>query len=368
MVLYARRLLQRQPQRLLLTIMAIALCAVMMQFLLASYQGVSDGSVEYIRKNVCDLWVMQRNTTNLLRGTSFLTSAHGDALRASSRVRTASPVLLLLPTLHAGRRSSTIFLAGYEVSAGRGGPPEMVEGRAIAGDDEIVLDRSFGMKLGIVPGDTVRIQESRLVVTGLSEGTNAFVIQYGFVTLACAQRIAGIPDLVSLYIIDLTGGSDVHAVARDLEREVGSIAVFPHATFLDNNLKEMESGFLPLLFAIAGIGVVVMTIILSLLLSITILERRKDLAIMKTLGAPRGYLPGGVALLALLLALLGIVAATLLYPLLVGIVESLSPEISTQTTLPHVVLVVAICVTISQVSAMLAMRRLRSIYALEVFR
>lgn len=368
MVLYARRLLQRQPQRLLLTILAIALCAVMMQFLLASYQGVSDGSVAYIRRNASDLWVMQRNTTNLLRGTSFLTSAHGEALRVNTQVRSASPVLLLLPTLHAGARSSTVFLAGYEASRGKGGPPQIVEGRAIAGDDEIVLDRSFATKLQITPGDTVRIQETRLCVTGLSEGTNAFVIQYAFVTLACAQRIAGIPDLVSLYIIDLAGGSDPQTVAHDLERDDGTIAVFTHAAFLDNNLKEMESGFLPLLFAIAGIGVVVMTIILSLLLSITILERRKDLAIMKTLGAPRGYLPAGIALLSLLLALLGIAAAGMLYPLLVILVEHLSPEINTLTTLPHVVLVVAICVTISQVSALMAMRRLRSIYALEVFR
>lgn len=53
----------------------------------------------------------------------------------------------------------------------------------------------------------------------------------------------------------------------------------------------MESGILPLLYVIALIGAVVLTVILSLLLSINILKRRKDFAVMKTLGSPQRYLP-----------------------------------------------------------------------------
>ena len=118
----------------------------------------------------------------------------------------------------------------------------------------------------------------------------------------------------------------------------------------------------------SGIGVIVMTTVLSLLLSITILERRRDFAIMKTLGAPRGYLPVSVALQSLLLALLGIACGMLLYPLLVSAVESASPEISTRTTAAQAALVTGICVAVSQASALFSMRRLRTIYAMEVFR
>jgi len=52
---------------LALTIGGVSLCIVLMFFLLAVYRGVADGSVEYIRRNKADLWVLQRNATNILR-------------------------------------------------------------------------------------------------------------------------------------------------------------------------------------------------------------------------------------------------------------------------------------------------------------
>ncbi len=367
MFLYAFRLLQRQPQRLFLTIAAIALCAVMMLFLLATYRGVADGSVDYIRRNGCDVWVLRQNSTNLLRGTSFLTAAIENEIRSCDGVRDAHPVLLLLPSLHRGAQRATVFLAGYDHTQRLGGPPALFAGRGVHSDSDIVLDRAFARKMEVGIGDTVSINGTRLTVCGLSTGTNAFVIQYGFVTLARARSVAGIPDLVSLYLVEAAPGAIPDRLVRRIEEKVPGTAGFTDGTFLENNLAEMESGFLPLLFAIAGIGVVVMTVILSLLLGITILERRRDFAVMKTLGAPRGYLPGSIAVYALMLALFGIAAGLGMFPLLVSLVERISPEINTVTTLPHVLLVVALCIVVGEGSALLSMRRLHSIYALEVY-
>lgn len=367
MFLYAFRLLQRQPQRLALTVAAIALCAVMMLFLLATYRGVSVGSVEYIRKNDCDVWVAQRNSTNLLRGTSLLRASVGEALLRSPSVSEARPVLLLLPTVRFGKEHATVFLAGYETGQRLGGPPAITDGRGVRGDADIVLDRAFALKMDIAVGDTVSINDMPLRVCGFSDGTNAFVLQYAFVTLRRARMIAGIPDLVSLYLLRITPEARAAQVVREIERDIPGTAAFTREVFLANNLKEMEAGFLPLLFAIAGLGMVVMTVILSLLLGITILERRKDFAMMKTLGAPRGYLPGSIAVQALLLAALGTAAGVAVFPALMFAVESLSPEISTVSSPAQVLLVVAVCLLVSQGSALVSMRRLRGIYALEVY-
>jgi putative ABC transport system permease protein len=237
----------------------------------------------------------------------------------------------------------------------------------VRGDADIVLDRAFALKMDIAVGDTVSINDMPLRVCGLSGGTNAFVLQYAFVTLRRARLIAGIPDLVSLYLLRITPGTGAARVAREIERDIPGTAAFTREVFLANNLKEMEAGFLPLLFAIAGLGMVVMTVILSLLLGITILERRKDFAMMKTLGAPRGYLPGSIAVQALLLAALGTAAGVAVFPALMFAVESLSPEISTVSSPAQVLLVVAVCLLVSQGSALVSMRRLRGIYALEVY-
>ena len=49
---------------------------------------------------------------------------------------------------------------------------------------------------------------------------------------------------------------------------------------------------MPLLYVIALIGAVVLTSLLSLILSVYVLEQQKDYAIMKALGAPVELVPG----------------------------------------------------------------------------
>ena len=148
MDMYAVRTLRSQPLRLALTVGGIALCIVLMLFLLAVYRGVADGSVEYIRQNRADLWVLQDNATNILRGSSLFSADQINAIAQAPGVRTAAPVLFLLSTIRKGDKVGTVFLTGFEPEKGLGGPPQLVRGRSPRADDEIVLDRSFALKFG----------------------------------------------------------------------------------------------------------------------------------------------------------------------------------------------------------------------------
>ena len=365
--MYAIRILTRQPVRSALTVGGIALCIVLMLFLLGVYRGVADGSVEYIRRNPADLWVLQRNATNILRGSSLLTLSHGTVLRETRGVRQASPILLFLTTVWRGEENATLFLAGFDPGTGAGGPPEIVTGRTVVDDKDIVLDRSFAAKYGIRVGDIVRVQDDSLRVSGLSAGTNAFVIQYGFVTLSRAHALLGFPSIVSLYIVNVLPGATRDSVRRAILDDVPGVEVYDHATFLRNNIREMESGFMPILYAIALIGAVVLTSILTLLLSVIILESRHDFAVMRALGSPERFLSGAVLALACALSIAGIAVALVLFPVLTVAIELVAPEVSAKGSLLQVGTVSLVVLGITLFSTWLAVRRLRSIYPLEAF-
>lgn len=365
--MYAIRILIRQPVRSVLTVGGIALCIVLMLFLLGVYRGVADGSVDYIRRNPADLWVLQRNATNILRGSSLLTLSHGALLRETGGVRQVSPVLLFLTTVWRGKENATLFLVGYDPATGAGGPPEIVEGRSVRGDEEIVLDRSFAAKYGIRLGDVVRVQDDSLRVRGLSAGTNAFVIQYGFVTLRRAQSLLGFPSIVSLYLVTLLPGATRDSVRHAILEDVPGVEVYDHASFLQNNIREMESGFMPILYAIAFIGAVVLTSILTLLLTVIILESRHDFAVMRALGSPERFLSGVVHAQACVLSIAGIMIALVVFPVLTAAIELIAPEVSAKGSLLHVGAVSLVVLGITLFSARLAVRRLRSIYPLEAF-
>ena len=289
---YSTRVLTHQPARLALTVGGMALCVLLMLFLLAIYQAVSDGSVEYVRRSNADVWVLQENATNILRSTSFLSTRHESDLLDVEGVEEAARVLLQLPTLHARGRSATVFLAGYNTGSGLGGPPMIAEGRSLRADDEIVLDRSFAARMRLRLGDSVQVQDEHLRVVGLSTGTNAFVIQYAFVRLATARAIFGFPAIVTCYLVKAAPGTSPAVLRERIERALPDVSVFDQQEFLANNIRETENGVLPILYVVALIGTVVLTIILSLLLTINILERRRDFAVMKMLGAGKHY-PAG---------------------------------------------------------------------------
>jgi putative ABC transport system permease protein len=338
-----------------------------MLFLFGIYRGVADGSVEYIRENKVDLWVLQRNSTNILRGTSILSAYQKERIKKNKNVEEVSPVLLLLTTVKNTEKRSTIFLAGYDPASGLGGPPKIINGRTISADNEIVLDNSFALNNGFNVGDDLVILDDTLKVTGISSGTNAFVIQYAFTTLDEAQTLLGFPGIVTCYLVRTKNGSDVNKTAEELQSLIGGSAVYNHSDFLANNIKEMESGFLPILYAVATLGAIVLTTVLSLILSINILERKKDFAVMKILGAPSGFLPQLIIQQAVFITLTsGLLSVLLFFPLVLTI-EQLSPEVSTITTPFQILVVLSIGLFMGLLASVVALSRLRKIYPLEVF-
>lgn len=367
MELYPLRLLRSQPLRLGFTVGGVALCVVLMLFLLSVYRGVYFGSVQYIHENPTDLWVLQSTATNILRGTSFLTSREGNSIRKVTGVASSSAVLFLLSSVKMADDVGTVFLTGFDPEVGPGGPPAIVEGRSIRGEGEIVLDHAFAAKHRLHPGDRVQIQEEDLEVVGVSTGTNAFVMQYAFVSLQTARKLAGFPALATCYLVEVEESVGVTEVAEQIRSKISGVVVYDHDTFLANNIREMESGFIPLLYTVAALGAVVLTIILSLLLSINILERREDFAVMKALGSPGGFLPRLVIYQSLLISSMGIATALALFFPLVAAIEGFCPEVSTRSSMAQIAAVAVIVALISLVSAFISLQRLRKIYPLEAF-
>jgi putative ABC transport system permease protein len=338
-----------------------------MLFLLSVYRGVADGSVEYIRKNEVDLWILQKSATNILRGSSIISGRQADLINKIEGIKTVSPILFILSTVSIGDKSRTIFLTGYNPLDGIGGPPSLNKGREVKANNEIILDKSFAAKFKIRLGEIVKMQEHSLRVVGFSEGTNAFVIQYAFSTLKFARSLIGYPDMATCFLVTVQDKGKIPVIIKEIENRTSGFAVYDHKTFLENNVTEMEAGFLPLLYSVAVIGAVVLTVILSLLLSVNILERRKDFAILKTLGSPKWFLRRLIIAQSLLISFSACIVAIIIFFPLVKALEKITPEISTKSSIGQVLIVVLTVGVISLLSSLISVRKLRRIYLMEVF-
>jgi len=367
-LMYALKILAKQYLRFTITIFGVALCLMLMLFLLAIYYGVSDASVRYVRESDADIWVMQRHAANLLRGTSLLTNSHGSIISQVPGVKSIAPVLFFTATVDVPDNTASMHLVGYDPRTGKGGPPEIVKGDTLRNDDQIILDYAFAAKYRIKIGDKLPIRDDTLTVAGLSEGTNLFVIQFAFITLDEARKLLGFPSVLSCYQVKIEPGSDPLSVAKNIRSVSPDFAVYDRLTFLNNNIHEAETGVMPLLYVVALIGAIVLTALLSLILSVYVLEQQKDYAIMKALGAPAGFIPRIVIQQSLILAGGGMVIAILLFDLMLNAVKRFSPTISAESSVRQILIVAGGLLVISLLSSILPLLRQRRIYPLEVFR
>ncbi|MDP4276191.1 MAG: ABC transporter permease [Bacteroidota bacterium] len=365
--MYAFHLLTEHWLRYILTAFGISLCVLLIIFLLALYKGVSYGSVEYVRASQADLWVLQKHATNILRSTSLMPAYYGVALRKVKGVKSVSPVFFILASVRLNGTNATTYLTGFDLKTGIGGPPRLIEGRTVTSINEIVIDKAFAAKHHLKTGDKIQIKDDSLTITGISTGTNMFVIQYAFISLEEAYFIIGFPGVVSCFQVNIQPGFKLGNVQASIQSKLKKVVSFDKETFVKNNIQEMDSGIIPLLFIVTFISAIVLTAILSLILSINVLEKRKDFAILKVLGSPRGFISGIVIEQSILLSLTGFVFAVILYFPMISLIEKITPEVSVMTTLSQLIIVLAGVNIISLASTILPNRRIRQIYPLEVF-
>jgi ABC-type antimicrobial peptide transport system permease subunit len=338
-----------------------------MLFLMGIYRGVSEGSLEYIRASDADLWVLQEHANNIIRSTSLVRTSNQKKLEEIEGVKSASPLVLILGSIRSKAGEKTVYLAGYDPDNKIGGPPEILKGRGIESEREIVLDRSFSDKNGLEIGDTIFLKKDTLILVGLSTKTNMIVTQYAFITLEQAYRYLGFRGIASCYILKLSPNFHLDQVKNEIESKIEDVMVFDRDTFLINNTREMESGLLPLLFLVAMTGAIVLTTILSLILSINVLENRRDHAIMKALGAPYSYNLRQLLFQSMILAVSGLFLAIILVRPMTMLIENLAPEVLLRTSFTHMGIAAVGILIISLISTLLPAQKLRKVYPLELF-
>jgi predicted lysophospholipase L1 biosynthesis ABC-type transport system permease subunit len=157
-------------------------------------------------------------------------------------------------------------------------------GHAIPGQGEIVIDHAFARRAGVGLGDTVTLAGHALTVSGITDDTNLLVTQYCFVALRDLVAAVGLGDIASFFLVRAAPGWG-RDLARRVESRIDGVAAFDRETFIANNREEIESGFLPVLWAIALLGLVVGGSIVAIMTYAAVLEKREDYVLLAAIGA-----------------------------------------------------------------------------------
>lgn len=322
-----RRNILADRRRLITSVLGVGAAIALILLLQGLWTGFRVQISAYEDNVGADLFVGERGARNFFGVPSVLPLDAVSTIRDTPGVERADPVATRFAVLDLHGRKQFTFLIG-SLPGEMGGPWDVVAGRAVRGDDEVVVDRTLADQHGIGLGDRLDVMGKAFRVVGLSGGTRSWMASFVFTTHDAVERLLKMPGTTS-FVLVRTGEPD--AVAEAIRDRTGLTVLTPRELG-DNDralLARIMNGPLSLMLVIAFAAG---TLIIALTVYSTIVERIREYGIAKAMGARRGRLFRIVLGQTFIIAALGTAAGYLMFRGASWLVVSLRPQMWVQAS------------------------------------
>jgi putative ABC transport system permease protein len=177
-----------------------------------------------------------------------------------------------------------------------------VSGGAFTGPDDVIADDLAAQARKLSVGSNVSLMNRNFRVSGIVvHGKGARF----FVPMETAQEIAGAAKRVSMIYVRSTGNTE--AVRTELIRLLPGYRIRSMAEYMSLMTSSSLPELRPFLRSFVGLGVVISFLVVLLTMYTLVLERRREIGILKAIGSSRLEICWLIVAEALLLVALGVV-------------------------------------------------------------
>jgi putative ABC transport system permease protein len=294
--------LKHRPVRTLLSVFAIGVEVTLILTLVGVSHGVLDDMKARSRGTGADIIIRPPDSSGI---TLSLTMPEKivNLVRAKPHVKIATGTFVK----YIGSFDSITGIHLDEFNAMSGGL-KILEGRMFQGPDDVVVDEVFAKQHHVQPGRTFDLG-NEWHVTGIVEQGK---LSRAFADITSLQRQFGGIGLVSAVYVKLDNPANTDTVKKAFEQElptykVDSIEEFV-SLFSTNSVPYIEA----FTKVVIGIAVLIGFLVVCLSMYTAVLERTREIGILKALGASPGYIVGILLRETIVLALAGTVVGILM--------------------------------------------------------
>ena len=301
--------------RFVLTCLGLGLLMTVVLAMIGIYNGLVTEALAVVKAPQADIWVVEAGTKGPFAEASNIPVATRDAVARMPGVSEAGAVTYQTVETSHGSRAMRLYVIGFE--PGRpGGPQRIAEGRGISASHfELLADR----KTGLTPGETIMLGRDRFRVVGLVEDAlNSGGDPAVFVTLADALALQTTLDPAAARVQTARGSAPVKpanvaaVIARmapgaDVDLLTATVRQWKHLAALTQ--AEQEQLLLVSVVDRArrqiglflGILLTVSAVVIALIIYTMTMEKLKQIATLKLIGAPDRTIVGMIVQQALIL-------------------------------------------------------------------
>ena len=226
-----------------------------------------------------------------------------DKLRKLPHVVAVAPVVTQLSTAGNLEVIDGIDLPSFEAM---GGPFHYLSGGPFEGADDMLIDDYIASSKKLKVGDTVETLNHPFRVSGIVEhGKGA----RKFLPIATLQDIIGAQGKASIFYVKLDDPTNADAVVREIKNIPGMEQFGVHS--LKEYLSLMSSNSIPglstFIYVVIGISMVIGFIVIFQAMYAAVMERTREIGILKSLGAGKLYIVNVILRETLLISIGGII-------------------------------------------------------------
>jgi putative ABC transport system permease protein len=200
-----------------------------------------------------------------------------------------------------------IDLQSYE---GLSGGFHYLKGGPFEGPNDALVDELFARSKHAKVGDTIEILNNNFRIAGIvAQGKGA----RKFVPISTLQDLLGAKDKASIFYLKLDSPANADAVVEGIKNVPGMerYVATSMATYLSMMTPSNYPGLRSFINVVIGISVVIGFIVIFQAMYTAVMERTREIGILKSMGASKLYIVNVVLRETILLALCGIVLGIL---------------------------------------------------------
>jgi putative ABC transport system permease protein len=313
-----------RPVRSVISIVAIALEVTLILLIVGLCYGIMNDNKNRTAGIGADVIVQPP-------GSSFLSGISGapvsvkvaHVIRRMPHVKVVSPVIWQIAT---GGGLEVIDGIDINTFQALGGPFHYLEGGPFQGPDDVLVDDYIARQKHVKVGDPMTILNQPFRVSGIIENGRG---ARKFVPMKTLQDLEGAENKASVFYVKLDDPANADQVVKAVKAQPGmeNYSVLSTQDYLSMMTPSNLPGFRPFIGVVIGVSVIIGFLVIFQAIYTAVMERTREIGILKSLGASKFYIVNVVLRETLVLAIAGII---------VGIVVSLLARIGIQQRWPLV--------------------------------
>ena len=312
-----------RPLRTFITVLAVAVEVTLVIIVVGLTSGLLLESAKRTEGVGADIMVQPPSASVFMAfGGAPMPIAIADKLRQLEYVQAVAPVLVQFNSVNG---LDIVYGIDPETFRAVSGGFVFHAGHDLQNPNDILIDDVYSRSKKVKVDQTLHILEHDFHVAGIVEhGKGARL----FVLMPTLQEMAGARDKASIFYVKCDRPDHTPAVADEIRELLPKYEVRPLKDFLTLMTSSNLPGLAAFINVMIGIAVAIGFLVIFLSMYTTIIERTREIGVLKSLGASKGYIVQIVLSETTLLCLAGVVGGVALSYLMRALFIRLFPSLT----------------------------------------